>query len=167
MLVTGASRGIGAASVVLAAERGYDVAIGYRRDSGAAESVAGRVRALGARAVTVGADVANENDVERMFAAVDAGLGTLSVLVNNAGSLDLQMRLDEMTLDRVERTFAVNVLGVFLCCRAAVRRMSTRHGVSAPGTALLARIDKGALERVRSEGIGVEPGGQQGFDLGE
>ena len=128
MLITGASRGIGAASAVLAAERGYDVAIGYRRDAGAAESVAGRARALGRRAMTVRADVADEGDVERMFAAVDGELGTLAVLVNNAGTLDLQMRLDEMTLGRVERTFAVNVLGVFLCCRAAVRRMSTRHG---------------------------------------
>ena len=128
MLITGASRGIGAASAVLAAERGYDVAIGYRRDAGAAESVAGRARSLGRRAMTVRADVADEDDVERMFAAVDGELGTLAVLVNNAGTLDLQMRLDEMTLGRVERTFAVNVLGVFLCCRAAVRRMSTRYG---------------------------------------
>ena len=128
MLVTGASRGIGAATAVLAAERGYDVAIGYRQDSEAAESVAGRAREGGARVLTVRADVSDEAGVERMFAAVDAGLGTLSVLVNNAGSLDLQMRLDAMTLDRVARTFAVNVLGVFLCCRAAVRRMSTRHG---------------------------------------
>jgi len=128
MLITGASRGIGAASAVLAAERGYDVAISYRRDAGAAESVAERVRAHGARAATVQADVAGEDDVERMFAAVDAELGTLSVLVNNAGTLDVQMRLDEMSAARVERTLRVNVLGVFLCCRAAVRRMSTRHG---------------------------------------
>ena len=128
MLVTGGSRGIGAACAVLAAERGYDVAIGYRRDSGAAESVAEWVRAYGARAATIPADIADEDDVERMFAAVDAELGALSVLVNNAGTLDLQMRLDEMTAARVERTLRVNVLGVFLCCRAAVRRMSTRHG---------------------------------------
>ena len=128
MLITGASRGIGAASAVLAAERGYDVAISYRRDAGAAESVAERVRAHGARAATVQADVASEDDVERMFAAVDAELGTPAVLVNNAGTLDVQMRLDEMSAERVERTLRVNVLGVFLCCRAAVRRMSTRHG---------------------------------------
>ena len=128
MLVTGGSRGIGAVTAVLAAERGYDVAIGYRQDSGAAESVAGRVRAIGGRAQTIRADVADEEDVERMFAAVDAELGTLAVLANNAGTLDLQMRVDEMTVERVERTFAVNVLGVFLCCRAAVRRMSTRYG---------------------------------------
>ena len=128
MLVTGASRGIGAATAVLAAERGYDVAVSYRRDAGAAESVAGKVRDLGARAVTIRADVADEEDVERMFAAVDAELGTLAVLVNNAGALDLQMRLDEMTAERVERMLRVNVLGVFLCCRAAVRRMSTRYG---------------------------------------
>ena len=128
MLVTGASRGIGAATAVLAAERGYDVAIGYRQEPGAAESVAEQVRARGARAMAIQADVAGEEDVERMFAAVDAGLGTLAVLINNAGALDLQMRLDEMAAERVERTLAVNVLGVFLCCRAAVRRMSTRYG---------------------------------------
>ena len=128
MLITGASRGIGAASAVLAAERGYDVAISYRRDSGAAETVAGQVRAHGARAAVIQADVASEDDVERMFATVDAELGTLAVLVNNAGTLDLQMRLDEMTVGRVARTLRVNVLGVFLCCRAAVRRMSTRYG---------------------------------------
>ncbi len=128
MLVTGASRGIGAACALLAAERGYDVAISYRRDAGAAESVAERARAHGARTATVRADVADEDDVERMFAAVDTELGTLAVLVNNAGTLGLQMRLDEMAVERVERTLRVNVLGVFLCCRAAVRRMSTRHG---------------------------------------
>jgi len=128
MLITGASRGIGAASAVLAAERGYDVAISYRRDAGAAESVAARGRAHGARATTIQADIADEDDVERMFAAVDTELGTLAVLVNNAGTLDLQTRLDEMSSERVERTLRVNVLGVFLCCRAAVRRMSTRYG---------------------------------------
>ena len=128
ILITGASRGIGAASAVLAAERGYDVAISYRRDSGAAESVAGQVRARGARAATIQADVASEDDVERMFATVDSELGTLAVLVNNAGTLDLQMRLDEMSAERFELTLRVNVVGVFLCCRAAVRRMSTRYG---------------------------------------
>ena len=128
MLITGASRGIGAASAVLAAERGYDVAISYRRDAGAAEAIAERARAHGARVATIRADVAGEDDVERMFATVDAELGTLAVLVNNAGTLDLQTRLDEMTAERVERTLRVNVLGVFLCCRAAVRRMSTRYG---------------------------------------
>jgi len=128
MLITGASRGIGAASAVLAAERGYDVAISYRRDTEAAESVAERARTHGARAVTIRADVANEDDVARMFATVDAELGPLAVLVNNAGTLDLRMRLDEMTVERVERTLRFNVLGLFLCCRAAVRRMSTHHG---------------------------------------
>ena len=128
MLITGASRGIGAASAVLAAERGYDVAISYRSDTGAAEAIAERARAHGARVTTIRADVASEDDVERMFATVDAEFGTLAVLVNNAGTLDLQTRLDEMTAERVERTLRVNVLGVFLCCRAAVRRMSTRYG---------------------------------------
>ena len=128
MLVTGASRGIGAACAELAAERGYDLAITYRRDFEAAESVAERGRAHGVRAVTIQADVSDEDDVEQMFSTVDSELGTLAVLVNNAGSLDLQMRLDEMTAERFERTLKVNVLGVFLCSRAAVRRMSTRYG---------------------------------------
>jgi len=128
MLITGASRGIGAATAALAAERGFDVAIGYRSDSVAAESVAEQARAHGARALTAQVDVASEADVERMFTTVDTVLGTLAVLVNNAGTLDLQRRLDEMTAERVERTLQVNVLGVFLCCRAAVRRMSTRYG---------------------------------------
>ena len=127
LLVTGASRGIGAATAVLAAERGYDVAIGYRQDSAAAENVAGQVRDRGARAVTIRGDVANEADVESMFATVDAELGTIAVLVNNAGTLERQMRVDEMTAERIERTLRVNVLSVFLCCRAAVRRMSTRY----------------------------------------
>ena len=127
LLVTGASRGIGAATAVLAAERGYDVAIGYRQDSAAAENVAGQVRDRGARAVTIRGDVANEADVESMFATVDAELGTIAVLVNNAGTLERQMRVDEMTAERIERILRVNVLSVFLCCRAAVRRMSTRY----------------------------------------
>ena len=128
MLVTGASRGIGAATAVLAAQRGYDVAISYLQDSTAAERVAGQVRDHGARTVTIRADAADETDVERMYATVDAELGTPAVLVNNAGTLERQMRLDEMTADRVARTLRSNVLSVFLCCRAAVRRMSTRHG---------------------------------------
>ena len=127
LLVTGASRGIGAATAVLAAERGYDVAIGYRQDSDAAEIVAGQVRDRGARAVTIPGDVANEADVESMFATIDAELGTIAVLVNNAGTLERQMRVDEMTAERIERILRVNVLSVFLCCRAAVRRMSTRY----------------------------------------
>ena len=104
------------------------MAISYRRDSDAAESVAEQVRARGARTVSIQADIANEDDVERMFATVDSVLGTLAVLVNNAGTLDRQMRLEEMSAERFERTLRVNVLGVFLCCRAAVRRMSTRYG---------------------------------------
>ena len=128
MLVTGASRGIGAATALLAAERGYDVAIGYLQDSTAADSVAGKVRDRGARAVTIRADAGDESEVERMFATVDAELGVPAVLVNNAGTLERQMRVDEMSAERVERILRVNVLSVFLCCRAAVRRMSTRHG---------------------------------------
>ena len=163
LLVTGASRGIGAATAVLAAERGYDVAIGYRQDSDAAEIVAGQVRDRGARAVTIPGDVANEADVESMFATVDAELGTIAVLVNNAGTLERQMRVDEMTAERIERILRVNVLSVFLCCRAAVRRMSTRYAGAggAHRERLLHRVPDRRRRRVR--GLrGVE--GRAGHD---
>lgn len=128
LLVTGASRGIGAATAVLAARRGWDVAVNYARDAAAAEQVAEAVRAAGRRAITVAADVADEAAVEAMFARVDAELGPLMGLVNNAGIVAMQARLDEMSMARWQRLFAVNVLGTLACARAAVRRMSTRHG---------------------------------------
>lgn len=128
LLITGASRGIGAATARLAAQRGWDVAINYARDSAAAEAVAADVRAAGRRAITVAADVADEPAVLAMFARVDAELGRLTGLVNNAGIVDLQARLDEMAIARWQRMFAVNITGSLLCAREAVRRMSTRHG---------------------------------------
>lgn len=128
VLITGASRGIGAATACLAAARGWDIAINYARDAAAAERVAAQVRALGRRAITLAADVADEAAVLAMFSRIDAELGPLAGLVNNAGIVDLKARLDEMSLARWQRMWAVNLTGSFLCAREAVRRMSRRHG---------------------------------------
>ena len=127
LLVTGGSRGIGAAVARHAAAAGWDVAVNYTRDAAAAEAVAAQVRALGRRALTLQADVADESEVQAMFARLDAE-GTLGGLVNNAGIVGPAQRLDEMSLARLERMFAVNVIGSMLCAREAVRRLSTRHG---------------------------------------
>ena len=128
LLVTGAGRGIGAATARLAAARGWDVAVNYARDAVAAEGVAAAVRALGRRAITVAADVADEAAVLAMFARIDAELGPLAGLVNNAGIVDMKARLDEMSVARWQRMWAVNITGSLLCAREAVRRMSKRHG---------------------------------------
>jgi len=128
VLITGASRGIGAATALRCARQGYDVAVNYVRDAPAAAAVAAQVRALGRRAVCVAADVSHEADVLRLFAAVDAELGPLLALVNNAGVVDVAARVDEMSSRRLTRMFGVNVLGSMLCAREAVRRMSTKHG---------------------------------------
>ena len=128
LLITGASRGIGAACALRAAEAGWDVGINFQRDRAAAEQVAGQVRALGRRACTLQADVASEGAIEAMFEALDAELGPLGGLVNNAGIVDVAQRVDEMSAARVARLFNVNVVGAFVCAREAVRRMSTRHG---------------------------------------
>ena len=128
LLVTGGSRGIGAACCRQAAAAGWDVAVNYARDAAAAEAVAADVRALGRRALTVQADVADEAQVLAMFARVDAELGPLAGLVNNAGVVDMPARVDEMSLARLKRMFDTNILGSVVCAREAVRRMSTRHG---------------------------------------
>ena len=135
LLVTGGSRGIGAATAVLAARAGWDVAINYTRDATAAEAVAAEVRALGRRAMVVQADVAEEAQVLAMFAAVDASLGRVTGLVNNAGIVDLPARVDEMSLQRLQRMWAVNITGSFICAREALKRMSRRHG--GPGGAIV------------------------------
>ena len=128
LLITGGSRGIGAACALLAARDGWDVAINYTRDAQAAEAVAAQVRALGRRAIVVQADVADEAQVLAMFAHVDAELGRLGGLVNNAGVVDLPQRVDGMQVARLQRMFAINVIGSFVCAREAVQRMSTAHG---------------------------------------
>lgn len=128
LLVTGASRGIGAATAVLAARAGYAVGVAYRKDRAAAESVVQAIAGQGGTAVAVQADVAIEADVLRLFETIDSSLGRLTALVNNAGILERQMCVEEMDAERIRRVFATNVLGSFLCCREAVKRMSTRRG---------------------------------------
>ncbi|UTV29044.1 SDR family oxidoreductase [Photobacterium atrarenae] len=127
-LITGASRGIGAETAKLLASKGYAVCVNYRTDHDAAEKVADEIRAMGGRCITAQADVSQADDVEALFARVDQELGTLTVLVNNAAILQSQCRLDEMTAERVNHILSVNVTSCFLCCKAAVLRMSTRHG---------------------------------------
>ena len=128
VLVTGGSRGIGAASALLAARHGFAVAVNYSAHSLAADEVVRQIRAAGGTAITVQADVAVEAQVMAMFEKVDAKLGRLSALVNNAGVVDLASRVDGMSVQRIRRMFDINVLGSFICAREAVLRMSTRHG---------------------------------------
>ncbi len=130
MLITGGSRGIGAATAQLAAVEGYAVCISYLNNQAAAEDVVGAIRNSGGEAVAVAADVAREEDVVHLFDTVDRELGRVTALVNNAGILERHMRLDEMDAARLNRIFAANVTGSFICAREAVRRMSTRHGGS-------------------------------------
>jgi len=130
VLVTGGSRGIGAATARLAAQRGWSVAVNYTSNEAAAQQVVQVVREGGRRAIAVQADVADEAQVVRMFEEVDAKLGRLTDLVNNAGVVDMAARVDEMSGARLQRMFGINVIGTILCAREAVRRMSTRHGGS-------------------------------------
>lgn len=128
MLVTGASRGIGAATARSAADDGYSVAVNYSSDRAAAEAVVGECIASGANAVVHRANVADQAEVIEMFDAVEQTLGPIDVLVNNAGVVQQQMRFEEMTVERWRAVFDVNVIGAFICAREAVRRMSTRFG---------------------------------------
>ena len=128
LLVTGGGRGIGAATARLAASQGWSVAVNFVGNSLAADEVVRTIRADGGHAITVQADVSDEGQVRRMFEKVDAKLGRLSGLVNNAGVVDVSARVDEMDAARIHRMFDINVLGSFLCAGEAVRRMSTRHG---------------------------------------
>ena len=125
MLVTGAGRGIGAATARLAAERGYSVCVNYLRDRDSAERL---VKELGKKTLAVAGDVSSEPDVIRLFDTVDRSLGRITALVNNAGIVDVRARVEDMTLERLQRMFAVNVIGSFLCAREAVKRMSLRRG---------------------------------------
>jgi len=127
LIITGGSRGIGAAVALLAASQGYAVAVNYTANSLAADEVVRHIRASGGTAITVQADVAVEADVLAMFKKVDAKLGRLSALVNNAGVVDRTSRVDAMSAERLQRMFAVNVFGSFMCAREAVQRMSTRY----------------------------------------
>jgi NAD(P)-dependent dehydrogenase (short-subunit alcohol dehydrogenase family) len=178
VLITGASRGIGAAAARLAGRRGYDVCVNYRDRRTAAESVVADVTSAGGRAVAVQADVSDEPDVRRLFETCDRVLGPPVALVNNAGVLATQMRVDQMDAARIRTVLATNVIGPFLCAREAVRRMSTRHGgtggaivnvssgasrLGAPGEYVDYAASKGALDtmtiglsrEVADEGIRV------------
>ena len=128
LLVTGASRGIGAATAVLAAARGWTVVLNYRRNAEAAEALVEAIRADGGHALALQADVSDPGQVASLFEQIDVRLGRLDGLVNNAGVLERQTRLEDVDLARVQRIFATNLLGPLLCCQQAVRRMSTRHG---------------------------------------
>jgi NAD(P)-dependent dehydrogenase (short-subunit alcohol dehydrogenase family) len=184
VVITGASRGIGAATAELAAERGWAVCVNFRSNLDAAQALVARLAASGGRALAVQADVSCERDVARLFDTSDRELGPLGALVNNAGILETQMRLDAMDVERWQRVFATNVLGAFLCARQAVRRLSTRTGgqggaivnvssvaarLGAPHEYVDYAASKGALDvmtiglakEVATEGIrvnGVRPG---------
>ena len=128
LIVTGGSRGIGAATAVLAAQRGYAICVNYLGQRQQAEDVVRAIEKDNGRAIAVQADVSSEADVVRLFETADRELGRLTALVNNAATIEHQMRLDSMDAARIHRMFATNVIGSFLCSREAVRRMSTRHG---------------------------------------
>jgi NAD(P)-dependent dehydrogenase (short-subunit alcohol dehydrogenase family) len=184
VLVTGASRGIGAATARLCAEQGWAVAVNYTRDAAAAQAVVQAIQAGGGQAIAVQADVADEAQVLAMFARIDAELPRLAGLVNNAGVVDMQARVDEMSVARLQRMFGINVIGSMVCAREAVRRMSSRHGgaggvivnvssvaakLGSPGLYVDYAASKGAIDtftiglarEVATEGVrvnGVRPG---------
>jgi len=178
MLITGASRGIGAATARLAAQQGYALCLNYHQRADAANAVLEQVRGLGVTAIAVQTDVADETQVLHMFEAIDREFGRLDVLVNNAGMLEQQMRLEQMDAARWTRVLGANVIGSFLCAREAIKRMSTRHGgrggaivnlssvaarLGAPGEYIDYAAAKGAIDsmtlglakEVASEGIRV------------
>lgn len=128
LVVTGGGRGIGAAVARLAAQNGYVVCLSYLSNRDAADEVVASIAAKGGVALAVQADVAVEDDVVRRFEQVDASLGRVTALVNNAGILEKQSRVEDMDSARISRVFATNVLGSFICAREAIRRMSTKHG---------------------------------------
>lgn len=127
-LVTGGGRGIGAACSLLCAQQGWVVAVNYAHNAAAANEVVAQIRAAGGQALAVQADVSDEAQVLAMFATIDSELPPLGALVNNAGVVDRGSRVDAMSVARLQRMFAINVFGSFVCAREAVRRMSTAHG---------------------------------------
>ncbi|MBF8178477.1 MAG: SDR family oxidoreductase [Burkholderiaceae bacterium] len=128
MIVTGGSRGIGAEIATLGAADGYAVCLSYVKNKAAADAVVAAIREAGGTAIAVAADMAVEADILRLFATVDKELGTLTALVNNAGILETQMRVDQMDVARMQRIFNTNIVGAFVCAREAVKRMSTKYG---------------------------------------
>ena len=128
IIITGGGRGIGAATARLAAKKGYAVCVNYLRDRTAAESVVHEIRSAEGRAIAVAGDVSSEKDVLNLFQESDRSLGQLTALVNNAGVVERQSRVEAMDAARLQRMFASNVIGPFLCAREAIKRMSTKHG---------------------------------------
>ncbi|WP_353720223.1 SDR family oxidoreductase [Dyadobacter sp. 676] len=178
MIVTGASRGIGAATAYLAADHDFAVVVNYHQNKSAAEKVVSDILAKGGSAVAVQADISKEADVIRLFEEADRTFGNLQALVNNAGILERQMRLEQMDLARLNRVFTANIVGQFLCAREAVKRMSVKNGgtggtivnvssiaarTGAPGEYIDYAASKGALDaltiglakEVAEEGIRV------------
>lgn len=130
VIVTGGATGIGAATSLLAAQRGYAVAVNFLRSAGAADATVAAIRSSGGKAIAVRADISAEEEVATLFDVTKRELGMPTALVNNAATVELQMRLESMDRARLERVFATNVIGGFLCAREAIRLMSTRHGGS-------------------------------------
>ena len=178
LLVTGASRGIGAATALLAARQGWAVAVNYSQNAAAAEAIVQHIKAEGGQAVSIQADVGDEAQIKHLFTQVDAQLGRLTGFVNNAGVLDVAVRVDELSWERLERMMRINVIGAMFCAREAILRMSTKHGgkggsivnlssvaarVGAPGQYVDYAASKGAIDtfnlglakEVAAEGIRV------------
>jgi NAD(P)-dependent dehydrogenase (short-subunit alcohol dehydrogenase family) len=175
ILVTGASRGIGAAVARLAGRRGYRVCVNFLASEKAADEVVADIRRDGGEAIAVQADVSLADDVERLFGTVDDRLGTVTALVNNAGVLFRQGRVDQIDADRLHRVLATNVVGYFLCCKQAVLRMSTAHGgaggaivnvssaasrLGSPGEYVDYAASKGAVDSL-TRGLAVEVAGEK------
>jgi NAD(P)-dependent dehydrogenase (short-subunit alcohol dehydrogenase family) len=158
MVITGGSRGIGAATATLAAERGHAVCLTYLHNQAAANGVVDSITRSGGRAIAVAADVASESDIIALFNKVDGQLGTVTALVNNAGILEPQMRLEQMDAARLHRVFATTIIGSFLCAREAVKRMSTRHGGAGGG---IVNVSSGA-SRLGSPGEYVDYAASKG-----
>jgi NAD(P)-dependent dehydrogenase (short-subunit alcohol dehydrogenase family) len=158
VIITGASRGIGAATAILAAERGYAVCVNYLRNRVAADAVIDAIECAGGKAIAVAADVSAEADVIRLFETVDRTWGPLTALVNNAGILDRQMRVEDMGAARLNRIFTTNITGYFLCAREAVRRMSTKYGGSG---GVIVNVSSGAA-RLGSPGEYVDYAASKG-----
>jgi NAD(P)-dependent dehydrogenase (short-subunit alcohol dehydrogenase family) len=156
-IVTGGSRGIGRATALKLGALGYTVAVNYATNEAAANEVVSAITAKGGKAVAIKGDVAKEEDVLALFAAADK-LGPLKILINNAGVMDHQNRLDEMSTERLKRLFDINILGSFLCAREAVKRMSTKHG----GTGGVIVNQSSAAAALGAPGLGVEYAASKG-----
>lgn len=169
-IVTGSSRGIGAATARLLARLGYGICVNYRSNETAANAVVSELACVGAIAIAVQADVSRESDIMRMFQTVDRELGPITALVNNAGVVLSQMRVEDMDAVRINRILETNVTSAFLCCREAVKRMSTRHGgqggsivnvssaasrIGSPGEYVDYAASKGAIDTL-TRGLSLE-----------